>query len=163
MSCLSPLHSPVVLSLILNKNGERLFSVHNIFLRSSVTLMETNQLKRFTPFQSFQDDLTTLGALASHGDFLGGLCFLVENWFGLTAKTPLFHVITSFSLGDNTRFTSLVLRDFALFVFLALWPIAESRSLFWITDHEVVGCWVLLQEKKSPEKGVPRILPAAER
>ena len=65
--------------------------------------------------------------------FLCGLCFLSENWLGLSTKTRLLHVVPSSALSEGTFLALLVLGHFTTLVTSTFSAIC--LSIFWDVHH----------------------------
>ena len=66
----------------------------------------------FEGLAAFQDKLMLVladGTFQTQDNLLGSLGFLVEDGLGLTTIAGLFTIVTTFTLGKNGGFTSLVL------------------------------------------------------
>ena len=78
---------------------------------STLCLLVSSQFEVLATLQSHVRTVFACRAFQTQDDLLGGLCFLVENWLGLTTITLLFSIITTLSLGVQGSFSGLVLGD----------------------------------------------------
>ena len=93
---------------------------------------------KFEMLGSFQCQLLptlTFLAFQPQNNLTGGLSLLVEDGLSLTSESHLLRIITTLSLSEIRRLTSLVLCYLMNSVLAALLRCAESFTLFWNIDH----------------------------
>lgn len=82
----------------------------------------------FTSLQSNLGFFVAVLAFQSEDLFLGCLCVLSEDRFGLTAISPQLHMISSLTKSFLVSFTSLVLSHLMLGVLLAFIILTEGST-----------------------------------
>ena len=109
------------------------FSENDVLLRTSLTLMVSNKLKRFATLQNRKNNKIAFHAFVPKMRLSRCLCFLVENRLGLATKSSLLHVIPTSTLSRFRSTASFVLRNLDLSMTFAFG--AVYFSLFWETNH----------------------------
>ena len=98
-------------------------SEHNLSL--DVVLLSEDE--SFASLDNSEAFCLGLGAFEFEHNLLGVLGLLSEDGFGLSSETLLFHVISSFSLGNQTGFAGLVLGHFVDRVLMQFSAVTSNR------------------------------------
>jgi len=110
-------------------------------------------LSKFEMFGSLEAQLLlglTLFAFKTKNDFTCGLRLLMKNGFSLSTKTHLFRIVSSLSLSEVRRFSSLVLGDLVEGVLLALTR-TVCLTFFGYIHHDAQNTSFVLSENGRKE------------